>query len=61
MAENKYHFELFSRHNICRENYFLGCQSLIFNLLWCLVIKNVVVFTSSFFNTEWKDSMQALS
>jgi len=25
--------ELFSQHSICRENYFLCCQSLIFNLL----------------------------
>ena len=34
--------ELFSQHNICRENYFLCCQSLIFNLLWCLVIKSTM-------------------
>ncbi len=30
--------ELFSQHSICREIYFLCCQSLIFNLLWCLVL-----------------------
>ena len=34
--------ELFSQHNICRENYFLCCQSLIFNLLWCPVIKSTM-------------------
>ena len=34
--------ELFSQHSICRENYFLCCQSLIFNLLWCLVIKSTM-------------------
>ena len=34
--------ELFSQHSICRENYFLCCQSLIFNLLWCPVIKSTM-------------------
>ena len=34
--------ELFSQHSICRENYFLCCQSLIFNLLWYLVIKSTM-------------------
>ena len=29
--------ELFSQHSICRENYFLCCQSLIFNLLLSLI------------------------